>query len=96
MIDTAIGQITGISFQIVEDYAHLPVTGVNGVIYLVPISGASAPNVYEEYIWIGEEDPDTHEVTYRYEKIGTTDIDLSGYVQKTDISTMTNLEIHLL
>lgn len=93
MIDTAIGQITGISFQIVEDYAHLPVTGENGVIYLVPVSGASTPNVYEEYAWIGEEDPTTHEVTYRYEKIGTTDIDLSGYVQKTDISTMTNLEI---
>ena len=93
MIDTAIGQITGISFQIVEDYAHLPVTGENGVIYLVPVSGASAPNVYEEYVWIGEEDPTTHEVTYRYEKIGTTDIDLSGYVQFSDITIMTNQEI---
>lgn len=90
MINDAIGQITGISFEIVDE---LPQEGENGVIYLVPISGSSTPNVYEEYIWIGEEDPDTHVVTYRFEKIGTTDIDLSGYVQKSDISTMTNLEI---
>lgn len=90
MIDTAIGQITGISFEIVDE---LPQEGANGVIYLVPISGSTTPNVYEEYIWIGEEDPTTHEIEYRFEKIGTTDIDLSGYVQYSDISEMTNQEI---
>ena len=92
MIDTAIGQITGISFQIVEDYAHLPQEGANGVIYLVPVSGASSPNVYEEYVWISEElTPGT--VTHRYEKLGTTDVDLSGYVQFSDIAIMTNQQI---
>lgn len=90
MIDTAIGQITGISFEIVDE---LPQEGSNGVIYLVPISGSTTPNVYEEYIWIGEEDPTTHEIEYRFEKIGTTDIDLSGYVQYSDISEMTNQQI---
>ena len=90
MIDTSIAGITGISFEIVDT---LPQEGENGVIYLVPISGSTTPNVYEEYIWIAEEDPTTHVVSYRFEKIGTTDIDLSGYVQFSDISIMTNQEI---
>lgn len=90
MIDASIAGITGISFEIID---QLPLEGENGVIYLLPISGSTTPNVYEEYIWIGEEDPATHEVTYRFEKIGTTDIDLSGYVQFSDITIMTNQQI---
>ena len=78
-IDNAIGSITGIEFEVV---ASLPATGENGVIYLVSNSGSS-PNVYDEYIWVNN----------GFEKIGTTDVDLSGYVLSADLVPITNAEI---
>ena len=82
-INAALADITGIEFQIVQT---LPATGEKGVIYLVPNSG-SAGNSYDEYIWI------TNGSTSSFEKIGTTDVDLSGYVQYTDLVAITNSEI---
>ena len=81
-ISTAIGSITGIDFQIVQT---LPASGEKGVIYLVPNSGTS-PNSYDEYIWITPSGG-----TGRFEKIGTTDVDLSGYLQIS--AFITNAEI---
>ena len=40
---------------------------------------------FDEYIWLNAEK--------KWEKIGSTDIDLSGYVKKSDMKTMTNTEI---
>lgn len=57
---------SGVRFEVVN---ALPATGEDGVIYLVPNSGET-PNIYDEYIWVNES----------FEKIGTTEIDLSGYV----------------
>ena len=51
-----------------------------------------APNIYDEYIWTPI-DYTTTPITYGYEFIGTTQVDLSGYVQYTDISLITNQEI---
>lgn len=82
-INAALADITGIEFQIVQT---LPSTGEKGVIYLVPNSG-SGNNSYDEYIWI------TNGSTSKFEKIGTTDVDLSGYVQYTDLVAITNSEI---
>lgn len=90
LIQAALADFQRLSFQKVNSYADLPVTGSNGVIYLVPNSG-SAPNVYDEYIWYT--DSSTTPPTSGYEKIGTTELDLSGYVQKTDIHLLTNNEI---
>ena len=67
------------------------VCNLNGTYFLVPNSG-SAPNIYDEYVWMPV-DTTTTPVTYGYEKIGTTAVDLSGYVQYTDISLLTNTEI---
>ena len=78
-INTAIAGITGIDYQIVQ---VLPATGEKGVIYLISNSGTS-PNVYDEYIWVNN----------AFEKIGTTAVDLSGYVQYTDLVAYTNSEI---
>lgn len=78
-ITEAIGDITGFEFQIVED---LPGTGENGVIYLISNSG-TGQNIYDEYIWTGT----------AFEKIGTTDVDLSNYWSKTDLVAITNGEI---
>ena len=81
-ISTAIGGITGVEFRIVSS---LPSTGESGVIYLVPNSGTT-PNSYDEYIWITPSGG-----TGRFEKIGTTDVDLSGYLQIS--AFITNAEI---
>ncbi len=61
----------------VEVVDTLPETGENGVLYLVPNSGAGE-NIYDEYVWI--------ESGERYEKIGTTEIDLSQYYTKSEIN----------
>ena len=82
-IDDAIAGVTGIDFQIV---ATLPATGTKGVIYLVSHSG-TAPDVYDEYIWI------TVSGTGQFEKIGTTQIDLSSYMQFSDMGALTTAEI---
>jgi len=82
-IDDAIAGVTGIDFQIVTS---LPATGEKGVIYLVSHSG-TAPDVYDEYIWI------TVSGTGQFEKIGTTQIDLSSYMQFSDMVPLTTAEI---
>lgn len=78
-ISAALANITGIDFQVVQS---LPATGVKGTIYLVSNSG-SGTNVYDEYIYVSN----------AWEKIGTTAVDLSGYVQSSDLVAITNAEI---
>lgn len=82
-ISAALAGITSIEFEVVQT---LPQTGEKGVIYLVANSG-TGQNIYDEYIWI-DGDP-----SGRFEKIGTTDIDLSGYVQASEMHALTNAEI---
>ena len=83
LIATAIADITSFEYQIVQS---LPATGEKGVIYLVPNSGTS-PNVYDEYIWIASGSSGS------FEMIGTTAVDLSDYMKKTDMVAITNAEI---
>ena len=78
-IADAVGDITSFEYSAV---ASLPASGEKGVVYLVPNSGG-APNVKDEYIWVGG----------AFEKIGTTEVDLSGYLQTTDIEAITTAEI---
>lgn len=51
-------------------------------IYLMAIAG-SENNAYEEYILVNGTP----------EKVGTTEVDLSGYVQESDLIAITNAEI---
>lgn len=74
-IDEALADVTGIDFQVVDT---LPATGTKGVIYLLLNTGTS-PNTYDEYIWV-----EPTGGTPRYEKIGTTDVDLSNYWTMTE------------
>ena len=85
-VDAAVGSVTGISFEVVQT---LPSSGAAGTIYLVPNSG-SGTNTYDEYIWI------TVSGAGRWEKIGTTAVDLSGYVQFSDVTLATNAQINAL
>ena len=82
-ITTALADITSIEFEVVQ---ALPQTGEAGVIYLVSNSGTGS-NAYDEYIYIAG-DP-----TGRFEKIGSTSVDLSGYVQASEMHALTNAEI---
>ena len=79
-INTAVGKITSFEYKIVDS---LPATteGKKGVIYLVAHSGSTNQNSYDEYIFL----PAEGSTAARYEKIGTTDIDLTPYAKKTDI-----------
>lgn len=72
-VDAQIGGLTTFDVQVVT---QLPATGVKGVIYLVAHSHDTGDS-YDEYIW------NTAATTPAFEKIGNTDIDLSGYVPTT-------------
>lgn len=60
----------------VESFAALPVTGEDGVIYLIPHANGDN-NAYDEYFWNSTDN--------KYEKYGNTDIDLTGYVEDSDL-----------
>lgn len=81
-VSNAVGKITSFEYKIVSS---LPSTseGKKGVIYLVAHSGSTTNNVYDEYIFL----PAEGSTAARYEKIGTTDIDLTPYAKKTEIPT---------
>ena len=85
-INTAVGKITSFEYKVVSE---LPPEsdGVKGTIYLLRHGGNDNTNSFDEYILV-----DTYSsggITYNahYEKIGTTDIDLTPYAKKTDIPT---------
>lgn len=81
MIDESISGLEGVSFVVVET---LPATGESSKIYLVPNSGTGS-NTYDEYIWLKDQS--------KFEKIGTTNVDLSQYWAKADLTAITNAEI---
>lgn len=78
-IDAALADITGVSFEVVQT---LPATGEAGVIYLLSNSG-SAGNSYDEYVYVNN----------GWEKIGATDVDLSGYWATSDLTAITTAQI---
>ena len=69
-----------------QSVATLPTASADtmNIIYLVPSSDPQTQNVKDEYITIATTEQDV--TTYSWEKIGSTDIDLSGYYtsQQTD------------
>lgn len=81
LINSAVGNITSIRY---EKVTSLPATGSNGVIYLLAHSHGTQ-DIYDEYIWLSE--------TKTYEKIGNTDIDLSAYVKKSELTAITTNDL---
>lgn len=79
-IASAIASVETLRIEIVST---LPETGESNVIYFLPMADPKELNLYEEYIWINE----------GYELIGTTQIDLSGYWSKTELTAMTAEEL---
>lgn len=84
LINSAVGNITSIRY---EKVTSLPATGSNGVIYLVAHSHGTQ-DIYDEYIWLSE--------TKTYEKIGNTDIDLSAYVKKSELTAISTNDLNTM
>lgn len=94
-IATAISSVVGIKFD--ADTSGLGYTSLSdlqtkhpigdaGTIYLVQNSG-SGTNTKDEYFWNGDS------TTGTYELFGSTSIDLSNYLQTTDVIEMTTAEV---
>lgn len=75
----AIDHISNFQYEVVNE---LPNEGLPGVIYLISHSHGNR-DVYDEYFYVQGE----------FEKIGNTDLDLSGYVQTSDLIAISNAEI---
>lgn len=72
-VNNLISQIQTSHFEVVT---VLPATGESNVIYLLPRQITETGNIYDEYIYISN----------AYEKIGSTDVDLTGYATETWVS----------
>jgi hypothetical protein len=76
-------KIGGISFKKSD---ILPETGESGYIYLVPKAAAGTQDSYDEYIWYDDS----------WEHIGSTDIDISGYVKSSELHEITADEVNTI
>lgn len=87
-ITDAIGNVTQISFEVVESFIDLPVVGEVGVFYLTPNNGDENNN-YDEWIW--------NEKNSMYELIGSIQnkIDLSEYVKRADVKPIIDNNTYL-
>lgn len=79
-VTAAIANLATFSTEIVET---LPTAGESNILYLVAKTTAESGNIYDEYLYINN----------AWESIGTTAIDLSGYVQSNEMHALTNTEI---
>lgn len=77
-INTKIGAIN--HFEVVDT---LPATGEKNVIYLTPKASAQTRNAKDEWIYVDG----------AFEKIGDTEIDLSNYWTKTDLTVASYADI---
>lgn len=87
-ISTAIGNVTSMEFVILKAGEYnsngVPtVAGSVGKIYLVPKTSSETANIYTEWIYANG----------AFEKIGDTAVDLSGYIQDSDMVPITNAQI---
>lgn len=81
--DFVTNAISGISGFHAEIVSELPASGQSNILYLLAKSSAASGDGYDEYLYING----------AWELIGSTDIDLSGYVQASEMHAITNTEI---
>ena len=79
-VTAAIAGISGFHAEIVSE---LPASGQSNILYLVAKSSAASGDGYDEYLYING----------GWERIGSTNIDLSGYVQASEMHAISNTEI---
>ena len=82
-VDTLIAGVSGLHFEVVQ---QLPTSDIDmNTIYLVPKQDSGQQDVYDEFICL-----DNTTTPATWEKIGTTEIDLSDYVTDTELETILN------
>lgn len=81
--DFVTAAIAGVSTFRAEIVNSLPSTGASNILYLVPKTSIVDGNIYDEYLYIGG----------AWELIGSTGMDLSGYVKSSEMHALTNSEI---
>ena len=78
-ISKAVAGISTLNFEVVTS---LPTSGKAATIYLKSKTGTTN-DVYDEYIWVNN----------KWELVGSTAVDLSGYLKETDLVELTTTEI---
>ena len=91
-LKSMLDNIVGLDIHKVDSVANLPVAPTAAekkYMYIVPngetVEGSK--NIYDEYLWIA-----TSETEGTWEKMGTTDIDISKYATKEDVTVLTTAE----
>lgn len=93
-VDSAIAGVVGITFDAdttglgytsLTDLQTKHPVGEGGTIYLVQNGSSTGTNTKDEYFW--------NSSSTSYEKFGTTDVDLSGYVQTSDLVEVSTSDI---
>ena len=81
--DFVTAAIAGVSTFHAEIVNSLPSTGASNILYLVAKTSSESGNIYDEYLYIGG----------AWELVGSTGMDLSGYVKASEMHALTNSEI---
>ena len=80
IVNTAVANAAHLKRAIVD---VLPESGEENTIYLVPSTSSKDGNVKDEYMWINS----------AWEKIGSSEVDLTGYLKESDLTVITTAEI---
>lgn len=80
IVNTAVANAAHLKRAIVD---VLPESGEENTIYLVPSASSKDGNVKDEYMWINS----------AWEKIGSSEVDLTGYLKESDLIVITTAEI---
>lgn len=76
----------GFNVQVEQDRSILNNNGIEKIIYLLPKNEATSEDGYDEFIYANG----------AWEKVGSTDIDLTNYYQKNEIDNMLGLKEDIL
>lgn len=84
-VNALVDAVRQFQFQVVQS---LPTASADtvGYIYLVPAAHSQTANVKEEWITISETSGSS--TTYKWEHIGSTNVDLSGYYTSTQVDSL--------
>lgn len=87
-VTKALSLISTVSIEVLEALPTLEEARQN-VFYFIPASTTGETNYYDEYVYI----PSSGSVVAHFELIGSTAVDLTGYVKEEQLHALTNSEI---
>ena len=87
-VTKALSLISTVSIEVLEALPSIEEAKQN-VFYFIPASTSGDTNYYDEYVYV----PESGAVPAHFELIGSTAVDLSGYVKSEQLHALTNSEI---